>query len=336
MISRRRFLVQSGAGLIAGTGTAATFAQTATGAPQTDTFPSRPVRVVVPFAAGNTLDISLRQVGEVFRANTGQPIVVDAKPGGSGVIAAQAVMQAPPDGYTLLLSNISMLTINPHTFSKLPYDPERSFRHVTGFLGTSLVMAVPAALPVNTVQEFLAWARANPAGANFASFTAGNASHFTGVILARRSGVELVHVPFNGTPPAVTALLGGQVSSAFLPLLAVRPHVEAGRIKVLAVTSPQRSSLLPNVPTFREAGFPELEIYTWAGISAPAGTPDAVVERIASEFTRAIRTREITEKWRAQDFEPLPWTPGEFVDFIRKDSRRWAEAVKLSGFRAAD
>ncbi len=336
MSNRRRFLLQSGAGLITGSSSMALLAQTLPGTPQVDPFPARPVRVVVPFAAGNTLDISLRQVGEVFRANTGQPIVVDAKPGGSGVIAAQAVMQAPADGYTLLLSNISMLTINPHTFSKLPYDPERSFRHITGFLGTSLVMAVPAALPVNTVQEFLAWARANPAGANFASFTAGNASHFTGVILARRSGIDLVHVPFNGTPPAVTALLGNQVNSAFLPLLAVRPHVEAGRIKVLAITSPQRSSLLPSVPTFRESGFPELEIYTWAGLSAPAGTPDAVVERIASEFTRAIRTKEITDKWRAQDFEPLPWSPAEFLEFIRRDSRRWAEAVKLSGFRAAD
>jgi tripartite-type tricarboxylate transporter receptor subunit TctC len=332
-MNKRNFLTRSSMGLLALAAPLRARAQPATAG---EAFPSRPVRVVVPFAAGNTLDISLRQVSEEFRRNTGQPIIVEAKPGGSGVIAAQAVMQAPPDGYTLLLSNISMLTINPHTFSKLPYDSEKSFRHVTGFLGTSLVMAVPASLPVDSLSDFLKWAKANPSGANFASFTAGNASHFTGVILARRSGVDLVHVPYNGTPPAVTALLGGQVSSAFLPLLAVRPHVEAGRIKVLAVTSAKRSPLIPEVPTFSESGFPELEIYTWAGVSAPAGTPDPVIDKLASEFMRAIRSREIQEKWRAQDFEPLPWTPAEFVAYIRKDSNRWAEAVKISGFRAAD
>lgn len=331
-MNKRHFVKQGWFALLALSGAAKGVAQSTPNEP----FPARPVRVVVPFAAGNTLDVSLRQVGEEFRRNTGQPLIVEAKPGGSGVIAAQAVMQAPADGYTLLLSNISMLTINPHTFSKLPYDAEKSFRHVTGFLGTSLVMAVPASLPVSSLADFLKWAKANPSGANFASFTAGNASHFSGVILSRRSGVDLVHVPFNGTPPAVTALLGGQVSAAFLPWLAVRPHVEAGRIKVLAITSARRSPLIADVPTFSESGYPELEIYTWAGVSAPIGTPDPIIERLAAEFKRAISSREIQEKWRAQDFEPLPWTPAEFVAYIRKDSNRWAEAVKISGFRAGD
>ena len=299
-------------------------------------FPDRPVRVVVPFAAGNTLDVALRQVGEEFRRSTGQSLIVEARPGGAGVIAAQAVMQAPPDGYTLLLSNISMLTINPHTFAKLPYDPEKSFRPVTGFVGTSLVMAIPASLPVSDVRGYLAWARANPAGANFASFTAGNASHFAGVILAQRGGVDLVHVPFNGTPPAVTALLGGQVNAAFLPLMAVKPHVDSGRVRVLAVSSPQRSPLAPDVPTFREAGFPELDIYIWSGLSAPAGTPDAVIARLQAEFVKAMRAPEVREKWRAQDFEALTFTPDEFRDFIRTDLKRWAEPVRVSGFKASE
>jgi tripartite-type tricarboxylate transporter receptor subunit TctC len=299
-------------------------------------FPERPVRVVMPFAAGNTLDVALRQVSEEFRRNTGQSLLIEARPGGAGVIAAQAVMQAPPDGYSLLLSNISMLTINPHTFAKLPYDPEKSFRPVTGFVGTSLVMAVPASLPANDVRGFLAWAKANPSGANFASFTAGNASHFAGVILSQRSGVDLVHVPFNGTPPAVTALLGGQVNAAFLPLMAVKPHVESGKVKVLAVSSPQRSPLAPNVPTFREAGFPELEIYIWSGLSAPAGTPDAVIAKLQAEFVRAMRAPEVREKWRAQDFEALTFTPDEFRDFIRTDLKRWAEPVRVSGFKASE
>lgn len=304
---------------------------------KTQTFPDRPVRVVVPFAAGNTLDIALRQVAEEFKKNTGQPIIVDNKPGGSGIIAAQAVMQAPPDGYTLLLSNTSMLTINPYTFSKLPYDPEKSFKPVTGFLGASLVLAVNAAnVPANNVQEFVTWAKAQTGGVFFASFTAGNSSHFAGVIMNQRTGLNMVHIPFNGTPPAVQNLLGGQVHAAFLPLLAVKSHVESGKVKVLAITSPKRSALLPQVGTFKEQGLPDLEIYIWSGLSAPAGTPDPLVARLQAEFAKALRSPEIIEKWRALDFEPLPFTSAEFQIFTRNDAKRWQEAVKISGFKASE
>jgi tripartite-type tricarboxylate transporter receptor subunit TctC len=300
-------------------------------------FPDRPVKVVVPFAPGNTLDTALRQVAEVFKANTGQPLLVDNKPGGSGIIAAQNVMQAAPDGTTLLLANTSMFTINPHTFARLPYDPDKSFRPVTNFLGASMVMAVNAAnVPANNVQEFVAWTKANPGKVSFASFTAGNSSHFAGVILNQRAGIDMTHVPFNGTPPAVQNLVGGQVHAAFLPLLAVRPHVESGKVKVLAVTSPQRSPLMPTVATFREQGYPDLEIYIWAAIAAPAGTPDALIGRLNTEFGKALRSQEIRDKWRAMDFETLPSTPDEFTRFAQADSKRWAEAVKISGFKASE
>ena len=301
------------------------------------TFPDRPVRVVVPFAPGNTLDTALRQVAEVFKTNTGQPLLVDNKPGGSGIIAAQTVMQAPPDGTTLLLANTSMFTINPHTFSRLPYDPEKNFRPVTNFLGSAMVMAVNAAnVPANNVQEFVAWVKANPGKISFASFTAGNSSHFAGVILNQRAGIDMTHVPFNGTPPAVTNLVGGQVHAAFLPLLAVKPHVDSGKVKVLAVTSPQRSPLMPAVATFREQGYPDLDIYIWAAIAAPAGTPDAVIARLKAEFGKALRSAEIKDKWRTMDFETLPSTPEEFTRFAQADSRRWAEAVRISGFKASE
>ena len=299
-------------------------------------FPDKPVRIVVPFAAGNTLDTALRQVAEVFSRNTGQQLVVDNKPGGSGIIAAQIVMQAPPDGYTLLLTNTSMLTINPHTFSKLPYDAEKSFKPVTNFLGSAMVMAVNASVPANDVKEFVVWAKANPGKVSFASFTAGNSSHFAGVILNQRAGLDMTHVPFNGTPPAVQNLVGGQVHAAFLPLLAVKPHVESGKVKVLAVTSPQRSPLMPTVPTFREQGYPEMDIYIWAAIGAPAGTPDAVIARLNTAFVGILKTQEIRDKWRTMDFEPLPSTPEEFARYAQADSKRWAEAVKISGFKATE
>ena len=305
-------------------------------AAQAQSFPDKPVRIIVPFAAGNTLDTALRQVAEEFKKNTGQPLVVENKPGGSGIIAAQAVMAAPADGYTLLLANTSMLTINPHTFSKLPYDAEKSFRPITNFLGTSMVMAVNASVPANNVQEFVAYAKANPGKVSFASFTAGNSSHFAGVILNQRAGIDMIHVPFNGTPPAVQNLVGGQVNAAFLPLLAVKPHMESGKVKVLAVTSPQRSLLMPNVATFREQGYPDLDIYIWAAIVAPVATPDAAVARLNAEFVKALRSAEIKEKWRVADFETLPSTPEEFTKFAQADSRRWAEAVRISGFKASE
>lgn len=299
-------------------------------------FPDRPVRIVVPFAPGNTLDAALRQVAEVFTRNTGQRLLVDNKPGGSGLIAAQNVMNAQADGYTLLLGNTSMLTINPHTFAKLPYDPERSFRPVTNFLGSAMVMAVNTSVPAANIQEFVAWAKTRPGKVSFASFTAGNSSHFAGVILNQRASIDMTHVAFNGTPPAVTNLVGGQVDAAFLPLLAVKPHLDAGKVKVLAVTSPQRSALMPQVATFREQGYPDLDIYIWASVMAPAATPEGVVARLNAEFVKALNSREIRDKWRAMDFEPLPSTPEEFTAFARGDSRRWAEAVKISGFKASE
>jgi len=296
----------------------------------------RPIRVVVPFAAGNTLDTALRQVAEVIKQNSSQTVLVEAKPGGSGIIAAQHVMQAAPDGTTLLLANTSMFTINPHTFSKLPYDPEKNFKPVTNFLGSGMVMAVHASVPANNVAEFVAWTKANPGKVSYASFTAGNSSHFAGVILNQRAGIDMTHVPFNGTPPAVQNLVGGQVQAAFLPLLAVKPHVDSGRVKVLAITTPQRSPLAPNLATFREQGYPDLDIYIWASIAAPAGTPDAVIARLNTEFVRALRSTEIRDKWQAMGFEPLPSTPEEFTRFAQAESKRWAEAVKISGFKASE
>jgi tripartite-type tricarboxylate transporter receptor subunit TctC len=299
-------------------------------------FPDKPVRIIVPFAAGNTLDTALRQVAEEFKKNTGQPLIIDNKPGGSGIVAVQNVMNSPADGYTLLLSNTSILSINPHTFSKLPYDAEKTFRPITNFLSAAMVLAVNSSVPASNVKEFVAYTKANPGKVSYASFTAGNSSHFAGVILNQRAGIDMIHVPFNGTPPAVQNLVGGQVNAAFLPLLAVKPHVDSGKVKVLAVTSPQRSLLMPNVATFREQGFPELDISIWSAVSALAATPDATVARLNAEFVKALRSNDVKEKWRVSDFETQPSTPEELNKFVQSESKRWAAAVKISGFKATE
>jgi len=299
-------------------------------------WPTRPVRIVVPFAAGNLLDAALRQATEEFHQNMGQPLIIDNKPGGSGIIAAMAVANAPADGYTMLLSNTSMLAINPHTFDKLPYNAETSFKPVTGFLGASLVLAVNTeTVPARSMQEFVTWVKGQPPEAvSYASFTAGNSSHFCGVILNQRAGMQMLHVPYNGTPPAVQALVGAQVNAAFLPLLPVRPHVQSGRVRVFAVSTPKRSALMPDVPTFAEVGFPDLTIYIWSGVSVPAGTPDAIIARLNAELNRALRKPALRQAWAQYDFEPMPMTPAEYDDFVKADRRRWAEAVQLSGFKA--
>ena len=336
-MTRRHFLHQAGALLAAPAALGSAVLGLSAGPAQAQAFPAKPVRVIVPFAAGNTLDTSLRQVSEVFQRNTGQPIVIDNKPGGAGIVAVQALLQSPPDGYTLLLTNTSMLTINPHTFAKLPYDAEKSFKHVTNYLGATMVFAVNAAtVPPNTMADFIAWARPQGGKISYASFTAGNSSHFAGIILNKRTGTELTHVPFNGTPPAVQNLVGGQVHAAILPLLAVKPHMDSGKVKVLAVTSPQRSPLMPGVPSFTELGLPEMEIFIWSSLSAPAGTPDALVARLNAEFVKALKTDEIRQKWATVDFTPLPTTPEEVTRFIRAESARWGEAVRISGFKVSE
>jgi tripartite-type tricarboxylate transporter receptor subunit TctC len=300
------------------------------------TFPDKPIHILLPYAAGSLMDAALRSVAEEIRVAAGQQLLIESKPGGAGLIAAQAVAKSAPDGYTLLLANTGLYSINPHTFKKLPYDPEKSFTPITNFLGTSIVLATTTDLPAKNLHEFIAYAKANPGKVSFASYSPGNISHLAGVILNQRAGIEMLHVPYMGTPPAVQNLLGGQVTSAFLPLLAVQPHVKAGRVRVLAVSSPKRSLLMPEVPTFREEGFPDLERYAWVAVLAPAGTPAPIVARLNELFINALNSTRVRAQWRDMDFEPLPSTPAEFLAFARADSKQWAEAVKISGFRAEE
>lgn len=323
---RRTFLQSAALALAAGL-TVPAFAQD---------YPDRPVRIIVPFSPGNTLDTALRLVAEDFNKSTGQPLIIESRPGGGGIVAAGLVANAEPDGYTLLLPGNSILTINPHTFDKLPYDVDKSFTHITGLLGASIVLAVNAdKVASNTLGEFIDWVKAEPAGSiSYASWSIGGAAHFAGAILNDRAGIDMMHVPYNGTPPAVQDLVGGQIEAAFLPLLAVKPHLESGRVKVLAVSTPNRSPLLPDVPTFAESGYPDMSIYIWSGISAPKGTPDAIIQKLNTEFRKSLNSTEIQEKFRAFDFEPLPLSTEAFDELIHQDSKRWAEAVKLTGFKA--
>jgi tripartite-type tricarboxylate transporter receptor subunit TctC len=296
-------------------------------------FPAKPIRMISPFPAGNVNEIVMRIVGDRFKEVTGQPFVYEYKAGGAGVISAQTLIQSPPDGYTILLCTSGMTSINPHAFAKLPYDPVRDFTPITAAIRTQLVFAAHTSVPANTLAEFITFAKANPGRTSFASFTAGNPSHFAGVILNQLAGIDMLHVAYKGTPPAVQDLLGGQVMTAFVPITSVKPHVEAGKLKAYALTG-ERSPLMPGVPTFKELGYPKMEIYAWTGFMAPAGTPPAIVQRLNREFTAALRMPDAQAKMRAIDLEPIPNSPEEFAAMMKADTERWRDAVKASGFRA--
>ena len=225
------------------------------------------------------------------------------------------------------------MTINPHTFKKLPYDPETSFKPLTNLLGAALVFGAGASVPANNLQEFVAYAKANPNKTNFASYTPGSPSHFAGYIFNQRAGIDMLHIPYNGAAPAVTALIGGQVQTAFLQLLSFKAQLDSGRVKAFAITGEKRSPLLPNVPTFAELGYPEMTIYAWIGLYVPAATPDPIVAQLSSIFNKVLRSPDVVEKLRSLDFEPLPTTPAERAAYMKTDSSRWQDAVKLSGFK---
>ncbi len=317
---------------------AAACAFAATGAARAqDAFPSKPIRVVVPFAPGNTFDVALRQVSEEMVKAGGQPLVIDNKPGASGIIAAQLVANAPPDGYTILLASLSHLAVNPYTFSKLPYDPEKSYRPITNLLGATLIMVVNAQqVPSTNYRDFVSWAKGQGNKVSYASFSAGNTSHFAGVILNKAAGLDMVHVPYNGTPPAVQSVLAGNTQVAFVPLPAAKQHIEAGKLRAIATTGAAPPALMPSIPTFRSLGVPELEIYLWGALLAPAGTPDDVMRTLNRQLVGAIRTQPVRDKFASMDFEPMPSTPDEFTAYLRKEQARWSEAVKLSGFKASE
>ena len=299
-------------------------------------FPERPIRVVSPFAPGNTLDVPLLELNEFMRRKTGQQVLIEHKPGAAAMIAAQAVANAPGDGYAMLLGPMGVFVINPHTFSKLSYSPDESFKPVTNFMGAPLLLVVNSELGVDSLQELVAYAKKNPGQPAYGSFGAGNSSHFAGALFNHRAGIDMLHVPFNGTPPLVTALVGGQVMAAFMPYIAARPFIESGKIKALANTADARSPQLPDVPTFRELGYPDLEIQMWTGLFVPAATPDAVVQRLNALITEALATPAMRERVLPNDLYPKPLTPEQFKAFIAADSAKWREAVRLTGFKAQE
>ena len=295
-------------------------------------YPSRPVRIVVPFAPGGPNDIVVRLVAQKLTETWGQPFLVENRPGAGGNIGTDFVAKAAPDGYTLLSVGPGSLIINP-LIGKVPYDTMRDFAPVTLMARAPNALVAHPSLPARSVMGLIELARSQPGKVNYGSGGNGSTPHLAGAMFAAMARIALTHIPYKGTAPAMADLIGGQVQIAFLGIPTVLPHIKSGKLRVLAVTGKHRSPELPGVPTVDEAGVPGYELSPWYGLLAPAGTPREAVVRLAEEVSRILRTAEMKEKLAAQGAEVAGGSSEEFAAVIRADTSIWSRVVKDTGIR---
>jgi tripartite-type tricarboxylate transporter receptor subunit TctC len=295
------------------------------------TYPTRTVRIIVPTGAGGITDILARIVAGRLAERIGQPVVVENRPGASGIVGTEAVARAAPDGYTLLMVFPSH-PVNPSLKAQLPYDTVRDFAPITTITTVSLVILVPPNLPARTVPELIALARRERL--TFASVGSGSLGHLGAELFRSMAGIELTHVPYRSAPAAQTALLRGDVSTFFDPPITAVPHVREGRLRAIAVSTRERSRLLPHVPTVHESGLPGYEVMGWNGLLAPAGTPQPVVQRLNDEVRAILAEPEVLRQLADQGADPAPATPEAFGQRIRDDITKWAEVIRSAGIQA--
>ena len=298
---------------------------------QAQAYPSKPIHFVVPYPAGGPLDTVARLVGQKVSESVKQPIIVDNKPGAGGNIGADLVAKAAPDGYTLLMGAVATHAINPTLYASIPYDAQKDFIPVTQIASTPNVLVVNPSLPVTSLHEFIAYAKAHPGSLNFGSGSTGSAGHLAGELFKSMAGVDMTHVPYKGAAPAMTDLIGGRLQLMFDNLASSLVQIKAGKVRALAVTTAKRTELAPELPTIAESGLPGFDINTWFGLFVPAGTPPAIVERLHGEFASALQAPEVRSKMLALGAEPVGDTPAQFAQYIRSEAVKYAKLVKASG-----
>jgi tripartite-type tricarboxylate transporter receptor subunit TctC len=293
-----------------------------------------PVRILVGFAPGGTSDVIARLIVDRMRTSLGTPVVVENKPGANGMLVAEALKNAAPDGRTLMIAPISVTVFAPLTHTKLRYDPIKDFAPVSLAACFEMALAVGPGSPAKTLHEYVAWVRANPAKAVYGTPTAGGPPHFFGVMLARAAGVDLAVVPYKGGAPLVNDLIGGQVPAGITVLSELLKHHEAGKVRMLGTSGSERSPAAPNVPTFKELGFADMEGMGWQAFHTTARTPRPIIDRLSAAIASAIKSPEVSERLLALGLEPVGSTPDELASRVAEDTARWAPIVKASGFRA--
>jgi len=297
-------------------------------------YPSKPVRIVVPYPAGSTPDIIGRTLAERLQKALGQPFVVENRSGAGGNIGAEAVAKAPADGHTLLVGGNGPVAINKHLYKGLAYDPERDLAPISLLATAPQLLVVKPQLKLADFRAFVEHVRRVPGKLSYASVGAGSASHLTMELLKSDAQLALVHVPYRGFPPAVTDMLAGNMDAMFAIIPAVLPHIRAGKMTPLAVTALERSPLAPEVPSVAELGLPQLESLAWNGFLAPAGTPSGVIARLSTETTKGMRNPETREALGRLGFDVVAGTPEELGRWIRLESEKWARVIRSSGATA--
>jgi tripartite-type tricarboxylate transporter receptor subunit TctC len=293
-------------------------------------YPVKPVKVIVPYPPGGPTDIVARVVFQQVSDSTGQQFLVENRAGAGGNIGAEAVARAPADGYTLLVATTAH-AINMSLFKNLNYDVVKDFAPVTLLTQGPLVLVATPAFPAGNVRELIALAKAKPTTLNFASSGNGQSTHLSGELFNTMAGIKLGHVPYKGSAPALTDVIGGQVPLMFDTMLSAMPFVKTGKLKALAVTSAQRSPAAPELPTVAESGLPGYEVVAWNGLLAPAGTPKAVIDRLSDELAKAMAVAQVREKFSVQGFAASWDTPEQFGSFLRSEVAKWTKTVKASG-----
>jgi len=298
------------------------------------TYPLKPIRLVVPFAPGGSSSIVARAVAAEMEKGLGQPIVIDNKPGGGGNVAMLEVARAEPDGYTLIIGHVGSLAMNPFMYDKLPYDVDRDYAPISLLAIVPAIFVVHESVAAKNLKEFVALAKANPGKLNYGSAGNGSAGHLAMEYLKQATGIEIQHVPYKGTGPNIIDLVAGrtQASSAGTPPL--MPHVKSGKLRVIAVGTSKRLPTLPDVGTVAEQGYPGFETSQWYGLNAPAKTPEAVIKRLAAEAAKAAHSPSVKERFAADDAEAVGSTPAEYAAFIKKEQARWGKVVKAAGVKA--
>jgi tripartite-type tricarboxylate transporter receptor subunit TctC len=297
-------------------------------------FPSRPIRWIIPFSPGGPSDI----IGRFFAAKLtdalGKQVVVDNRGGATGIIAFEIAARAVPDGYTVLQAGASGLTTNPHLHAKLPYDAQRDFRLVTQLVATPNMLVVHPSMTARSVKEVVALAKAKPGQLAYASGGTGTSNHLSWEMLKFYTGIELVHVPFKGTGPALTSVLGGQTQMMFSNMLPAMPHVRSGRLVGLAVTSAKRSPAAPDLPTVAETGIAGYETTSWHGVAVPAGTPNAVVKRLYTELRQITQQADVKDRFAQDGTQVVGSTPEEYAATVKSESAKWEKIIKAAGIKA--
>jgi len=308
---------------------------TACGAPAlaADGYPAKAIRMVVPFPAGGTSDIMGRIAGQKITEATGQQVIIDNRAGAGGNIGTEMVAKAAPDGYTLLTDPGSTLTIHPSLYSKLPFDTLKDFAPVTIIAAVPNLLVVHPSLPVRNVKELIALAKARPGQLNYASTGAGQSTHMSMELFKVTAGIEMTHIPYKGSSPALTDLLAGQVPVMFDNMPSSLPHVKADKLRALAVSTLKRSPVLPALATVAESGLPGFEVSVWFGVLAPAGTPREVVARLNAILVKALVNPDMRERLAGQGAEPVGNTPEEFTAQMQRDIVKWAKVVKSAGIK---